>query len=507
MKKIRKYHYEAKFGVDQFSMRIFVALKKKLERDYLPFIASLQKLYTRGEVKNQLNNFNADVIEMLSIVTHAIEDNDLQDEAAKDLVVVAKNVEDGQAWFESQIASNKAFKGKLDKVHEETGIAPKNLTITADIVKEGRTQALKQTKEGFLPWVNRVAPKTSEGIRTGVKAVATGLLGPFAGVMGMFSDVGELAKGAYGNYSKHKQAATAAKVRAKTPPVVPGFGGQQGAGVPFAMPSSVRPRGVGQVKMSNTPIWQFFNKGAYQTKWTKELLSVLKQTKRAGARGGGPGVLGTAVGVTGALAIGKSVLPALTKAGKGLGVAGATAFAGYEAYRLAKVESDLRKANKRATDALNSLASFGEREILRIKRAGGLEAYAEKAGQTPRQVAMDIANRERWTAQKRWETRSPWKKVLGVSSFFKKPKMEPFYDRVEALEKELSTTRAMNSTRPRSDIPSRDAIMVEELKKISSNTAPKTDTTIGSSSPRNIHDSGDVMINQFLLQGLTIGGD
>lgn len=484
-------------------MRIFVALKKKLERDYIPFINSLQKLYTRGDVKNQLNNFNADVIEMLSIVSHALEDNDLQNQDAKDLVIVAKNVEDGKAWFEFQVVENKAFKEKLDKVHAKTGIAPKNLTITEKIVKAGRTQAKKQTKEGFIPWVNRVAPKTTEAIGSLGKGAATAVLGPFAGVLDMFSDVGNLGTKAYGKYSQHKQAHIATKVRAKTPPGAPVFGGSDmGSGVPFAMPSPIYPRSGSLEKMDNTSFFKFFNKGAYQAKWTKELLFVLKKMSRISGKSGS--TVGEVLGAVGALSIGKKILPGLKSATGIMGVVGAGILAGYESYQAAKAAEKLKKANKAAQNALDALASFGEREIVRIKQQGGLEEYAKKRGETPRQVAMDIVNRERMAAKGKWDTRATWKKIIGVG--LKQPEMEPFYDRVEALEKELLTTKAMVVAQPRSDVPSRDA-MVDELKKISTNTAPKSTTAIGSSSPRNIHNSGDVLINQFLLQGLTVGGE
>ena len=517
-RRILKYHFEDAFGVDQFSMKIFRALHRKMTRDYLPFVSSLTKIYIKGPMKQAIDDFDREIHEVLSIVDHALEENFISNEQGKELVESVEDVEELKEALEQQAKTVRAFAEKLAKVEAETGISPDTLNVTKDIASQGVAQVKREMKEPTLDFFKRVSPKTTETISNVLKGAATGVIGPYAPAVGMISDVIKIPLEMMRKRRKRKEAGISAAIRPHRPGLSEGLGtvGSRGARIHtkcHGIPDLGGPNS-GSRRTDNNTLMQFFNKGAFQAKWTKELLSKLKSIATSlsfGSGGSGGGGLGSSIvsGATGA-GLAATAAKALPVVGAAVAAGGAALSGGVaitQAYKASKAEIELRKAQSRLNASLDSLATQTERTIKRIQQAGGIEAYAEKAEQTPRQVAMGIASTEQWVEQQRWANPSPCKKAWGVSAFIKKPELQPFYDRVDQLERELASQKVLKETSDDGSMRANQELL-GELRKISKNTAPAAATTnngvVSGSSPRDTKDSGDILLNAFIGGGLSI---
>ncbi len=517
--RVRKYHFEDAFGIDQFSMKIFRALHRKMSRDYLPFVSALSRLYSQGPMKEVIKDFDREIHEVLSIVDHALEETFISNEQGKELVQSVTDVEELKEGLEQQARTVKAFAEKLGKVEAETGISTDTLNVTRDIASQGVAQVKRETKEPALDYLNRVAPKATETMTNVLKGAATGLAGPYAPAIGMLSDVTNIPLEMHRKHRQRKEAGMSASIRPHRPGLAEGLvtpGGRHGAGLPrFQGFSDMGGPGTGNRRADNNPLMQFFNKGAFTAKWTKQLLLKISSIAASLSMGGGGGkgkggvVSSVLSGATGAglAATAAKAVPVLGAAAVAGGAALAGGVAITQAYKASKAEIEFKKARERLTGALQMLASQTERTIKQIQQAGGIEAYAEKAEQSPRQVAMDIASTEQWVEQQKWANRSPWKKAFGVSAFVKKPELQPFYDRVDQLERELAAQKVLKQTGSDGSTQANQELLTE-LKRISRNTAPAATTSnngvVSGAAPRDAKDSGDVLLNSFIGGGLSI---
>ena len=209
----------------------------------------------------------------------------------------------------------------------------------------------------------------------------------------------------------------------------------------------------------------FFNKTAYRTKWTKELLN---QTKKANKR------KEASVHGLGAMfsSLSSAILPLVGKAGLFAGLAGSIVLAGDRISKsvagwkeLISVNAENRKAVAESTRTVTEIFDA-------VKKIGGLEAYSKSVGKTPAQVIGRISGLETKVSELNRSSQSLWKQatkailktmpiayVLGLN---KKAKVVSQSNRVEEIKEELMPA---DVTRDQTLYPRLDPKVLEEVTK------------------------------------------
>lgn len=279
-KRHRKYFLENIFGVDVFDMKTFRALKLKLSRDYMAFFGGLNKIYERGEFKRVATESIELTRSTIAILENMIETGTVD---KRDVDTIVENINEINTRKEILVEKStqvKALKTKLDKIHGETGIGPESLKVTESIIRKGARREMKKRREGILPFLRRTAPRSvglGKEVFGGLGTAVLGPLAPLAQTMGgLGMDLFGLGKGIAQKFGERGEKRISAALR-------PGIPGPIGEGTGILSRSRMMAGGTTVRRREGSNILlDFFNRGAYKAKWTKELL---KRMKTVGAGG------------------------------------------------------------------------------------------------------------------------------------------------------------------------------------------------------------------------------
>jgi hypothetical protein len=309
-KKHRKYFLENIFGADVADMQTFRALRTKLSKDYLGFFNGLDKSYERGEHKKMAQKSVEITLATISVLDTMINSGIIN---AETVGITADNVDNLNAsrdFFVAQAEQVKALKARMDKIEAETGISAQGLNIAREMVTTGAKRERKRQREGVASFLGRTAPRTAALGGELARATGVAALGPafpLAQVAGgALADIFGVGKGLVQKFGERREKKLGARLRplAHDLPGATVRGVAQARGLGAVLPKVEQQRR----KTGAATLTDFFNKGAYKAKWTKNLLKEMKQANKRRKNGlfGLGGIFGR---------LRTSILPLLGKAG------------------------------------------------------------------------------------------------------------------------------------------------------------------------------------------------
>jgi len=427
----RRYPLENIFGADLSSMQAFRALGVKLARDYLIFFRILEKAYPVGELGEEAKAALKLVISTLRLVERSIASGVPRKEDVEDIVANVDVLNAQRDFFVQRAEEDRDLKERIEQTEEETGVSPEALGITEKAIRRGARIERKRARRRASPRA-RGMPRTRKlGAELG-KGLGVAALGPFYRIAEMLSgpllDIYGLGRGMLRRRGERR-------LRESFRPT--GYPEEQGMGLGGILPKVFGYPEERRVGPQAEPLWQFFNKEAYRAKWTKELLQRIKELGRVQKEKGG--LLDD---------LSAWLLPLVGKAGLFAALAVGVGWAVTKFNELKDVWGGLEKVRKGRKEAAETLGQAAEMKLGAVREMG-LSEYARKAGKSPRQVAMDIAGMEQREKLERWAGRPWWKRsISGLAKIspvaaiaqqiipgLKKPEIEPFYPRVEEIER------------------------------------------------------------------------
>jgi hypothetical protein len=313
-RKHRKYFLENVFGADVFDMKTFRALRVKMSRDYVGFFRELNRRYERGEFKSVAQE-SQKIARQVIIILDGMIDSGVIDKRDVDAVVERVDfLNEQKDRIVEKSGQVKALKGRLTNIEQETGITPEALGVTESIIRRGAKREIQKGREGALPFLKRTTPRTlglGREIFGGVGAAALGPFAPLARMVGgMGGDILGLGKGLLQKVGERKERRLG-RMLAPLSGGIPREGAMGGLG--FAgrgRTSASHTARTARRKEGSSVLMDFFNRGAYKARWTKQLLKSMKGIGDAG-KGLAGGLLDKLKGAAGGF------LPA---AGKAAGV-------------------------------------------------------------------------------------------------------------------------------------------------------------------------------------------
>jgi hypothetical protein len=267
------------FDIGKQNMQVMVALKKKYERDYLPYFRGLADLYISGKNKKALDATVQKVNRLLNLLEDVIGEGRIETADSEKLYSLVDSIEEDKVHFAEEAQQTKAFQERIDKVTAETGISSEDLNVSREIVREGVRFAHKSQQESGS-FFQRHFPSTQKFGGRVAHALGASLLGPMypAGkvLAGLAGDVRKASQRRDISREQRLGSALSASLRShggmehfqearRTGPDIAGF--RIGA-------SEARK------KAGMASLREFFDKGAFKAKWTRELLDSAKEGKR-----------------------------------------------------------------------------------------------------------------------------------------------------------------------------------------------------------------------------------
>lgn len=310
-KRHRKYFLENIFGADVADMQTFRALKIKLSKDYLGFFSGLDKSYERGPHKKMAHESVVITLATMSVLDTMIDSGVVNEETVGITADNINNLNASRDFFVEQAEQVKALKARIDKVESETGISAQGLNITDDMVTTGAKRERKKQREGVAGFLGRTAPRTAALGGELARATGVAALGPafpLAQVAGgALADIFGVGRGLAQKVGERREGKLGSRLRPLSynlpEAAVRGVGASRGLGA--ALPKVDQQRR----KTGAATLTDFFNKGAYKAKWTKNLLAEMKKSNKQGGKAG----MGGLSGLFGRLR--SSILPLVGKAG------------------------------------------------------------------------------------------------------------------------------------------------------------------------------------------------
>jgi hypothetical protein len=266
----------SKFEYGNQNMQVLHALRKKYTRDYLPYFEGLAALYVKGKNKKTLDLTVQNVRKVQNLLQDVLEDGQIEIGDTDRLYSLVEEIEAAKLYFVEEAQRVKAFQERVTKVTAETGISPKDLNVSREIVREGIRFSHRPEKSTL----QRALPTSYKSAGNIAHALGASLLGPLypAGKMlaGLGADVSRLSRRHKREEGERFASALSQSLRSGT-----GFGQISEARAKPPGVSEFR-MGLGDVhtKERTAPLREFFDKGAYKAKWTKELLASAKEGKR-----------------------------------------------------------------------------------------------------------------------------------------------------------------------------------------------------------------------------------
>ena len=275
----------------------FRALHRKLERDYRPFLQSILKKYPGpSNINNKARAAVMDVDATIDLFGNALRENIISATVAKELgTALRTNLSTIAELFQANMVNEEftgAFLSNLEKIKKETGIGTESLTVSEKAIEQGEREA-KAASSKALEMLKPMAPLGNKLKSAGMGAM-TALAGPFAPMLDpVVGALGNMGKKAWKNATARKkdsgtkdaleqmnvksgEVRSAAQFRSGHGSEAPGmaaamanqgFAGRQDGP---AKPMSGRGSNLASMVL-------FYNKHAYTSKWTKELLETTKK--------------------------------------------------------------------------------------------------------------------------------------------------------------------------------------------------------------------------------------
>jgi len=512
----RVYHFEPVLGIDSYDQRTLRALKIKLSRDYLGFFKSLSNLYRKSVQKKEIEATILKINRMISLLESVVLTGVIDKKDIDKLVTQVNEINEDRDYYLHKVTEVKAFSEKISRVTAKTGISPEDLNITEEIVKGVTRQAVRAQKgrvdsffRGTMPGVSGLVAEVGRGA---LAAVA----GPFAPIISpIVGDIFRLGRGAIRRTYQRRKRRLAGQLRpvARVSPVAAEEMFRARGRAPIL-------EGLGRrisIKRAADPLTYFFNRKAYRTKWTKELL---QRIKRLGGRGPSSlfGNLTKKI---------KQFLPAIGAATLALGktgLAGAiTVFTTVELYKLIKL-------TKEYYGTLKNVKEFKEKqqEVLarQQEKAAGRVIFAKT------EKERQAAKRARTVYQKAEEERlrrevkeftieniTTWgryglagmKTELGLAG---RTNFKPSGTIVTPLQPEIIPRITERRGYTRTDLESiirtteeANQKLVKSIEKLSrSIDKEKAPFPFKAGNVGNPYDSADILLDKHISVGLELGG-
>ena len=305
-RKHRKYFLENVFAADISDMKTFRALRSKLSRDYLGFFKGLGKLYEKGEFKQVADESVSSINRTINLIDSIVESGVID---KKDVDIIIENVSEVNVRKDVLVEKSeqvKALKGKLVSIEKITGVRPEDLSVTRKLIKYGAGREAKKGREGVLPFLRKTMPKTFGLAGEMAGSLGTAALGPFApiakAVGGFAGDIFGLGRGITEKFGERKER----RMGRYLTPMSMGMSEEAMGQIRYRRGHGETVAGVAggsRKSAASSVLMDFFSKGAYKAKWTKELLKKMKglfsKGKKGAEIGGLAGMLssfGTALG-------------------------------------------------------------------------------------------------------------------------------------------------------------------------------------------------------------------
>lgn len=520
----RRYYYENVFGVDQYSMKVLRALHTKYTRDYLSFFKSLSSLYGPSPQKREIEDAIVLVQKVRATIESVLQNQTIDQDDARVLYEMTGQIEQKKQDLMDQASQVKALQDRLDKIQRETGLSPKALNITRQIVRRGVKQAARSQSEGLMDFLSREAPGTLELGRKLARGAAATLAGPFAPILGTGYEVLRGAAGVAGGIRKkiqnRQERKFASKLKSYTPAgnledIVRARGMGTGlSGITGTVAREIKhperiDAGIGHGRRE-MGLMEFWSRGAYKAKYTKELLGVLKSL---GGKKGRIGELKNSLSdvVEDFGFLGAAMLPLLGKVGKFALLAVAIGWTSKKMIDLGHVSSDYLKAKKQEVKASEAFAASVKKWNDLIVEEG-ITKLAARLGKTVDELAREQAERER-SNRRAAQLASPFQKKVwnNWTGFMRSVDLLPQVQEKTIEERMTQIIRAGGGTaspaaRALEEQAQKTSELIEAIRKAAdrlgtaSPSVPNTNTAIP-----NVHDSGDALINEQANGLLGIG--
>jgi len=514
----RRFYYENVFGVDQYSMKVLRALHAKYTRDYLAFFKSLSSMYGASPQKREIDDAVMLVQKVRGTIESVLQNKSIDRDDARVIYELTGQIEEKKDALMEQAAQVKALRERLDKVQREVGISAKDLNITRQIVRKGVKQAAGSQREGVMDFLARTAPGTLELGRKLTRGAAATFAGPFAPLLGAGYDVARGAAGIAGGLGKklrqRQERRFASKLKAYAPGEdLEGLAQARGMGTSLSGITGTVAREtkramdlegrVGAGKCS-CDLMDFWNKGAYRAKYTKELLSVLKDM-----RGKGKGrvadlkerLLDT---VDDFALLGTAMAPLIAK---GAGIALLAVGVGHAVYqfgRLHKAVDSWLGAKDAEKEALK-LAEKSYSNWMKVVEKEGIVSVAKQANMSVRNMAEFLAKEQQRIERERRRTRSGASGVLAdLREVVLGPDVGPSLveRRDEIIRAGGADPSAHTLASEMQKLNKNMSEQIELMRKANENMARREREAAekypvtGAMFPPNLHDSGDALLNE-----------
>jgi len=531
-KRHRKYFLENIYGADIADMKTFRALKTKLGKDYLLFFEGLDRSYQRGEFKKLAKESIAIVHATTALLDHMIDTGSITDESVGAVATNIGNLNASRDFFVGKSEEVKALKGRMEQVEAETGVSPAALSVSEEVVTTGAKREKKKLKEGVVPFLGRTLPRTvslGKELATSV-AAALGPVYPLAQMAGgAAADIFSLGRGISQKLGERKEQKMATSLQ----PLAHGLPASalQGLGQARGM-GPILPRVVEQRKKTGqATLMEFFNKGAFRAKWTKELLKNMKKT----GSGKGFGLGGLASKFMG---LGAALLPLLGTTGLiaglglvsvGAGTTGLIAGLGLVSVgatdRLSKLGSKLSELGEVTANVRKTLQTQAElqrkfNDRIRVSLGEKLRDALKRGDEKARKEAVEAIKQSELIRVREENQKigiyQDWK--AGVGSLFggrdrKKAIILPLSGEVTKIEQGRRDRNRELSTSPTSPGSPRGEDIVGQINKLSSAIDALTkklgkdgqvQATIKERSIGDPFDSSDVLLNKYVEADLSL---
>lgn len=517
VKRKRRYYYEnlTVTGVDKTTMFHLEALYTKYTRDYLPWFKGIADMYKKGGEKKYAQEAAQLVEKARTLLDNILKTGSISKDDSTRLFELVDDIEWRRESFQSKIQENKSLARKAEEVAKATGVTVEDLNVTKEIATRAVSQAeksMKASREGALEFMQRVAPRSyrvgSEALRS-----AFGPVGEMAGMgFGLAREVFKIG----GGLAEKVQGRRDLRLQSQLRPVASQVTidelerlhnaqrqgptlGDAAAGVVTKAPSA---------SDQFAPLMNFFDKGAYKAKWTKELLDLTKKSAER-ARATGAGSLTDLMGKFKDL--GGAILPFIGKAGLYAGLAVAITATTIAFKDAVQEYASSKQKQKESTERLEKATADKVEEIKKI----GVAEYARRAGTTERGVLSNIAGQQTRVEMQKYSSLPWWSKEkmvgrLGGAYLGKNPyapTIEPFEQRLQKLEAQLPRQGAQGAA----PVPPTVNVTVPGLEKveeaIKQSVAEMKQTQPQQPAPRLIdtHDSGDTLIREHAKGNLSWG--
>lgn len=344
---------------DEKTITNFVRIRDKYKRDYIPFLDALVRRVGKkySDSAKELRVSVQGVISDIDVLATGKIPADGVEGLADRLHDNMGSIDRAFKFYRDEIEKNEALRKRFEATEKKTEVSFNELETAHTKIERAMTEDLKPERKGFLEQLEKTSPKTYElgkGLLTGMTEA---LFGPLTGAGAtVFETGGDIYKSIREHQleKKRKELATtltpmakemrqpelekvARKRRVGEPLEEATLGGvaKTSLGGPVAAMEHAareeslatevrarvdrRPSGETSVRgsagSSTEALFQFFNKRAYEARWTNDVLDALKKIRKETPTG--------SVGGFGLLPSG--LLPGLLSA---LGVAGSAAGAG-----------------------------------------------------------------------------------------------------------------------------------------------------------------------------------